>query len=174
MTTPTSATPAPKPAYKPTAEQLARAAKLRRFNRLAIYTPLILAAIVVIGLVVLMVWQVVVTSPEAHLYDFLSGVADLILIINIVPMMLLCAIGPALFLLLANSANKRRQLAPELRRNKVQVLLWRVDRLLDTVQVKLRDIYLERVARPIVRGHAFGAAVRALATYLQRLVSSKD
>lgn len=168
MTAQNSAYPGDKPPYEPTLEQQARENALRRFNRLTVYLPLTLVALIVLALFVLMLVRVVTHSPESQAYHFLSGLADLILIFTLMPMLLLCAVGPALFGFLLYRANQRRSLPPAERRGKLQTLFWRLDQMLDTVQAALRDRYLEKAARPLVTGHAYAAAVQAVWHYLRK------
>ena len=86
--------------------------------------------------------------------------------------MLLCAVGPALLGFIVFRAGKRRKLEIEQRRSKLQVLLWRIDGLIDTIQGKLRDTYLDLAAKPVIKGHALAAALRATADFLSKLFRS--
>jgi len=158
--------------YEPTPEQLEREQALHRFNRLFVYVPLILAGVVVLALVLWMLWRVftVTSDNQAKFYGSLSGLADLILIFfNIIPMMLLCAIGPALFGYLVRNAVKKNKLPLEERRGKLQPLLWRVDKAIAKIQSSLQDTQLQKVAKPVIQGHALAAAIQAMARSIQRI-----
>lgn len=167
MRIPTPAAPDVPPANPPTPAQLEREAALRRFNRLYVYAPMILATLLVVGLLLYLLWQTLSQSPESPIYGLLSGLADLLLIFALLPMMLLCAIGPAATVLLLRQMYRQTQLEPDLRRGRLQTLFWRLDRLLTQVQTQLRDSYLEKIASPVIRGHAFLAALNALGRFIQ-------
>lgn len=172
MTTQIHATSAQKPSYEPTPDQLAREKALQRFNRLYVYTPMLLVGIATLALLIFMLWHIFTVKPENQegFYALLSGLADLILIFfNIIPMMLFCAVGPALFAYLVVRTNKRRKLPEHERRGKLQVILWRIDQVIAKIQLGLRDTYLEKAARPIIQGQALAAAIQALAQYIQRI-----
>ncbi len=172
MTTQIPATASPKPLHEPTTEQLDREKALHRFNRLYVYTPLAVAGLAVVALVALMFWRALTITPEnqQEVYGLLSGLADLILIFfYIIPMILLCAIGPALFVYLLRNATKRRKLPAYEQRSKVQGVLWRVDQVVAKVQASLRDTHLQTIAGPIIQGHALAATIKAVAHYLQRI-----
>lgn len=172
MTVPTTTPPTPKPAFKPTPDQLARESSRKRFNWLFVYIPAILLVLIVLGLVVTMIWAVLTTSPEDHLFGFVSGVADIVLITFVIlPAMLLCTIGPALAGFMIYRANEKRQLTAEERRGKLQRLLWRFDQLVMTAQTQLRDSYLDQAARPLIKGHALAAALRNLSAQIRRFLT---
>ena len=78
--------------------QKERQRQLNRFNRLTIYLPLALMAIIILALVGLMLWRTL-DSGQDNMADwrlFSSASADLIIILTILPLILLSAIFPAL------------------------------------------------------------------------------
>ncbi|MCA9936017.1 MAG: hypothetical protein H6662_10010 [Ardenticatenaceae bacterium] len=174
MTLPTPTIPEQKPAYEPTSSQLERESSLNRFNWMFVYIPVILAGLIVMGIVFWMIWAALTASQEDHVLSLLSGLADITLIFFVIlPSMLLCAVGPALLALIASRTSKRMKLEPAQRRSKLQVLLWRLDKLVETVQTRLRDSYLDSAAKPVIKGHAISAALRATAVSLSKLFRSK-
>lgn len=171
MTARDSAYSGNKPSFEPTPAQQARDVSLRRFNRLTIYLPLGAAGCAALVLLGIMLWQVFATTPESQTYRFFSGLADLILILSLFPLLLLCAIGPALFGYLVYAANTKRKLEPAQRRCKLQTALWRLDAVLGTAQSALRDRYLEQAARPLISGHAYLAALKAVVRHVRNALS---
>lgn len=165
----------PSTTYQPTPEQEERAAALRRFNRLFVYAPLGLVALIVLTLVVLMFWTRFAPDVDGReTAEFLSGLVDIIVIFTLAPMLLLCAVGPALAGFLIYRANQRRQLPPPQRRSRLQTLLWRLERGLVKVQTKLRDEWLRQGAEPVIRGHAIMAYVKAVFNYIQRILTGSN
>lgn len=166
-----STPPNTKPAYAPTPEQLTRANALNRFNWMYLYVPVTLLGLTVLTLTVLMLYTVFSRSPEDPSYSFFSGLADLILIFYVIlPSMLLCAIGPAAAGFLIYRATERRKLPPAERRSKIQTLLWRVDSLINQIQARLRDSYLDQAVRPLIKAHALTAALQSLAQFIRNLL----
>jgi predicted PurR-regulated permease PerM len=161
--------------YLPTPEQSERAGALRRFNWLAVYAPLIVAGLIVIVLVALLLWGAL--SPTMTRTDtraFASGLADIVLILAMLPLLLLCLIGPLLAGGLGYLAYQRRQqaLTPgTIWPNSLHTLLWRLDRLLDSVQSKLRMSYLPKVANPLISTHARAAYIREWGRQLKKLLN---
>lgn len=169
MTTPDKTNSETHATYQPLTAQLQRAESLNRFNFWAVSVPVVLLLLLVVALMILMVWQALSSSPEEPIYSLLSGLADLILIfLVILPAMLLCAVGPAAAGFIIHRAVKRRQLKPEERRSKLQLLLWRIDRLLVKTYQRLRDSYLDRAARPIIKSYARWAYAKAVIEYIRQ------
>ncbi len=157
MTTPAPGIPEPR--YQPTSEQLARAAALRRFNRLVVYLPVLLGALVVLGLFVALIWLAVV---EADLRPLASATADLLVVLAILPALALSLVLPGLAVA-ALVQRKQRDLHPF---RSLQTLLWRFDRLIARVQHRTGPI-MARLAEPVIAAHAFIAHQR---TWLRTLL----
>ncbi len=163
MTIPTIPSTSTKTAYEPTPNQLAREASRKRFNWIFVYIPTAVLGLIVLGMTIFMIWAALTSSPEDRIFSQLSGIADIILISCVIlPAMLMCAIGPALAGLLIYRTTERRKLPPEERRSKLQNFLWRIDNLIEKIQVALRDSYLDKATRPLIKGHASVAALKAL------------
>ncbi|MCP5096650.1 MAG: hypothetical protein GY943_13940 [Chloroflexi bacterium] len=173
MTLQTPTPPHPKPVYQPNDAQKARAAALRRFNWLTIYTPLIVGAIVVMVLIGLMLWGVF--SPQIEgTGAFLSGLADIILIVFALPMTLVCAIGPlALGGFLVYTVQKRQEQkelppAQQPHGNWLQTLFWRLDHLLDTIFAKIKA-FLPKLSNLVIQLNGFLAYVESWLVWFKRL-----
>lgn len=162
------------PPYSPTDAQKARAVALKRFNWLYVYTPLIIGAIILVALIALMFWAAF-AAPVENSRQFLSGLADMVVIFIAVPMTLLCAIGPILLVgLIAYPIQQRRRRQesgiPAPQGGRLQMLLWRLDALLNKMYGKIVEI-LPRVARPIIQMHGLLAYAGAWLARLKELLT---
>ncbi len=168
--TSTSTTP-----YEPSANQLARAAAIRRFNRLYVYTPLVLGGLIILVLLGLMLWVGLAPQQWERFRPFFSGLADIIIIFTIMPMMLLCSIGPiSLIALGAYRYQKRKEqkesAEPAPPAKGVQLLLWRLDAILDKTAVTVRD-NAPKAAKPVIQFHAFLAYAASLLKQIRTMFS---
>lgn len=145
MTTPA---PTETSVYEPTVTQLERAMARRRFNRLYIYLPLGLASMAIVALVVLMLWGAL--SPSiVGTREFASGLADIVIILTIMPLLLLCAIVPAG--VVGYAVYRRKQ--PQREHGRLQSLFWRLDGLVNKAHDKA-ETALPKAANPVISGHA--------------------
>jgi hypothetical protein len=149
--------------FQPSAEQLEREHALKRFNRNFIYIPVIIAVTIVLILLVLMLVALFAPGPDGSLM-FLSGLADTILVLWMIPMTVLCAIGPILYLAyLVNRRQRRAELPPNsplLKHSRAQMALWQAQNISDRVDQKSDDI-TDRIARPIIILGEYGAYILA-------------
>ncbi len=76
----------------------ARQQQLNRYNRLTIYFPLLIMALIIIGIVGGMMWLVLAgdESGIANWREFTSATADLIIILTVLPLILIMALFPIL------------------------------------------------------------------------------
>lgn len=169
MTTPASVSPEEiGTTYTPNAEQVQRAAALRRFNWLYIYTPVIVLSLVALTLVILLLWGVLSPGVEGT-SAFVSGLADVVAILFSLPLIVLCAIGPAALLAIVVLAVRRRrdpQATSILER--LHVLLWRLDTVTAKVMVKTEEL-APRVAEVVIRAHARTAYLNNLFNRVKRI-----
>ena len=153
MTTPEQPEPQ---LYQPSPEQLERTAALQQFNRLYIYLPLAIFSLAGLALVVLMLWGAL--SPNVvGTREFVSGLADLVVIMTVMPLLLLCAIVPAAAIGLV--VYRRQQ--PKREHGRFHSLLWRLDSLVVKVQNAVSTT-MPKVATPVIKGHAWMAYVQTL------------
>lgn len=172
MTIPTTTPPGADSAYQPTPSQRARESSLRRFNLIFVYIPTAVLGLVVLGLIVFMIWVALTSSPEDQVISLFSGVANIFLISCVIlPAMLLCALGPAMVGFLIYRANERRKLPPPEKQSKLQKFLWKIDSLVETIQHRLRNSYLDQAANPLIKGHAIVAALRTIVDNIRKLYS---
>lgn len=150
--------------YVPTTTQLERAAALKRFNRLVVYLPIIVAALIVLIVVGLLFWVALIQPGEAS-RETVGGIADAVIILVSIPMMLLCAIPSILFIAITIQGRKKG-MAPLKR---VQVLFWRLDNIVLRIQSTIQRT-MPKIAAPVISGHALVAYVRNLLTQLVNLL----
>jgi hypothetical protein len=149
-------TPPPAAEYQPTAAQKKRAAALRRFNWLYFYLPILLFTIGGTAIVVLLLWSSLPAERDQQRL-FVSGLADLILILTIAPLLLLCAIMPGAALFLVVRARREGQ-AP-IRR--LQTLLWRLETLLAKISSRITETG-NQTAHKVIHAHSRMAWLRQL------------
>lgn len=155
--------------YIPDVAQRARAAALRRFNWLYVYTPIIVFSLVALILVILLLWGVLSPNIEGT-NAFVSGLADMIIILFSLPLLLLCALGPvALVAMIVLTIQRRRdpQATPIL--DRLHVLLWRLDNLVERVLVRTKEL-APRVAEPVIRAHARAAYLKTFFNRVKRIL----
>lgn len=164
--------------FQATAEQLARAQARRRFNFWAVYLPLMVVSVGVLALVGLMIWGVLAPIPE-ETRSFVSGMADLLIILATLPLALLCGAVP---LALGGYLVYRRRQKPAQTTTtakpaygRLQKLFWQLDSLVVTSSRKSGEL-LPKVARPVVRANAMLAYLGTLFTHLKAFLmrSSED
>ncbi|MCB9418462.1 MAG: hypothetical protein H6667_01545 [Ardenticatenaceae bacterium] len=142
--------------YQPSQSQLERASALRRFNWLYVYGPVIVFSLIGLVLVGLLLWGVF--SPNVTgAREFASGLADLVMIFTIMPLLLLCAIVPAAAIGLV--VYRRQQ--PKQEHGRFQTLLWRLDTLVTKAKDKTAQT-MPKAAAPVIKGHAWVAYIRTL------------
>lgn len=153
-----------KPEYQPTVRQLERAAALRRFNRLFVYLPILLAALIGLFVVGLLFW-VTLIQPGEESRETVSGIASFVIILASIPTTLLCAIPSVLFIALTVQGRQKGS-APV---KWVQTTFWRLDSLVLRIQTAVNES-MPKVAGVVISGHAAVAYVRNLLKKLTNLL----
>lgn len=159
--------------FVPTAEQLERADALKRFNQWVIYVPLGVLATAVVGffvyLFILAVWP-----PYEDTRLFLSGVADIIFILFMLPVALIFGLllagifGGAIYW----RQSKKETGEPSLqnRYGRLRLLLWKLDQKLSTLYRKADQI-MPKIAQPVIR---FNATIAYVSSWLAQLNGRKN
>jgi len=157
------------PSFEPSTAQLERDKELRRRNRLYIYLPIGFAcflSIVIIILILAGIFAPGITGTE----EFIAAVADIIIILWIIPAIMLLSILPIGYVFyLFNRRNKRKlnpQTGPLAYRSRLQVLLWRVQYFVEKGQSATNN-YAPRVVAPVTQFNSFIAYVE---TWLDAIV----
>jgi hypothetical protein len=165
--------PSSKPPFQPNEEQIARATALQRFNRLYIYLPIGLVAGLVIILSLLLLY-LAIFPPSDNTWLFLSGLADFILVMWMLPMVIImglllaAGIGGAIYYkYFLDDAQKPLPPAPPYGR--LRTLLWRIDTLLIQLLPKLRAGE-SKIAQPIIRVNAWFVYLETWLHHLQSLI----
>ncbi len=167
----TSVPPTQEPTvYQPSADQLARDAALRRFNRLYVALPLTLAIIAALIILGLFVYLIFAPDSEASI-QFISNLADIIIILAIIPMMMMVAIVPLAYLafVVNHRQNRPREAitGPMANRSRVQGTLWRIDNALGNVKNKTNET-APKISRPFAELNARFEEVDAWQKQLRR------
>lgn len=143
--------------FEPTAEQLTRDKALRRFNRLYIYLPIgIFSAIiiVIITLILIGIFHPRIVGTE----EFISALADIILILWLVPLVIVLALVPIGYAAYLSNRRKKRKQSPQTGplayRSRVQILLWRLQVMLDRIHDKTEET-APALAEPIINFNSF-------------------
>ena len=150
--------------HEPTKEQAERAADLRRFNLLFVYGPIGLITAIVLGLVIVLL-IVALNPPSDEALLFISGLADVALVIALLPFLI---IGAALLGLIAYGYVRARQqgMAPV---RQTQRLLWRMDNVVGRLRGRTEETALQ-VARPFISVHSIVAYIKTLINQVLKLV----
>lgn len=150
---------------EPTAVQQKRTTSRQRFNWYFVYTPLIIFGLILLILTGLLIWGAL--SPHIlGTREFVSGVADIIIIFTILPMTLICLLPP---LAVVGLITYRRRNRDETKKyGRLQTLFWRTDNILDIVQAKLEAI-LPKVGQPVIRLNTILAFITTLLDHLMSL-----
>ena len=159
--------------FVPTAVQLQRARDLKRFNRLAVYLPLGLLAAAALGflvyLLILAIWP-----PYEDTRLFLSGIADIILILFMLPVALIFGLllvgifGGVIYW----RQSRKEEGEPSLQKKygRFRILLWKIDQKLSGLYRQL-DQLMPKLANPIIK---FNTTVSYFTTRLARLSGRSD
>lgn len=162
--------------FVPTAVQFERVNALKRFNRWMIYVPLGLLTTAVLGLLIYLL-IIAIWPPYEDTRFFLSGVADFILILFMLPVMLIFALllvgifGGAIYW----RQSRKEDGEPSMQRKygRLRLLLWKVDQ-------KLSDIYQQAdkltplVANPVIRFNALLAYINTWVAQLTKQLNRHD
>lgn len=134
--------------YQPTTVQLERAAALRRFNRLVVYWPVLLFALVALALFTLMLINALPNEGSQNTRQFLSGLADIILIVTIIPLWLVFTLIPVGAIVVFWQM-RQRDISPL---RGLQTLFWRIESKLGVVQQKTEEV-APKIAQPVINAN---------------------
>ena len=124
-----------KPPYQPTAEQSARVEALKQRNRLTLYLPLLLLGLPIIAVMAALIWLSTAGNDATQWQGNVSGIADMVIILSVIPVMLMCAVLPVgAIALVVTGRQKEWQPIHSLR-----VLLWRSEGLLNQAQDRINQ-----------------------------------
>jgi hypothetical protein len=148
----------------PSPLQEERAKAISRFNRLFIYTPIVILSLISLALVITLLYFVF-NPPSSDAYATISGIADAIVIMGVFP--LIITTGALLVIIFSIYVRgRRRGFAPV---RGTQRFLWRVDWALSDVR-QITGQVADQIARPFISIHAFSAYLRGFFHQLVRLL----
>jgi Zn-dependent protease with chaperone function len=160
------------PLYEPNQRQLERQAALHRFNSYYVFLPLGVLTLLAAAAVILLL--IGIFSPSlSGAAAYASALADITIILFVLPQLVLLSLGPALLIGLIFLERRRRQAGrPRFDDGgKLQVWLWRLDLLLQRAQQKTA-VSTTKAAEPIITFQgwlAYADAFRKrIYTYLKR------
>lgn len=156
--------------FEPTAEQLARELAIRRFRRLYVYLPIGIA--VALAAIILIIVLIGLFAPGlVGANQFISALADIIVILWIIPMLVITAVPTIGYIAYVINRRQRRQRAAaqgvNVDRSRVQLLLWRVQQLMDRVHAK-GDEWAPIIAAPVIAFNTLLAEAEAWLTIVKR------
>ena len=152
------------PSYTPTEEQIKRAEARRRFNRSYVYAPIFLLTAVVLGLTGLMIWSIFAPNA-AESAAFLSGIADIILILVLLPTIMIwgAIVGLPIGYYVKRYQERRQEPTPDQRYvrqyGRFRILIWQLEYKIDQLADFITNRLLPAITRPLIRTHQIGAAI---------------
>ncbi len=137
--------------FSPSAEQKQRAEALKRFNRLYVLTPVIVATTAAVLIITLMLVATLAPGISVNT-EFISALADITIMMILFPMILLMLTGPLLLMAIINTSRKRRKLGKPAfdQGGGFQVLLWKLDLLIQKSQRKTNEV-APQMANQVIR-----------------------
>ena len=156
--------------FEPNEEQQLRDARLRRFNRLAVYLPIGLTAVVLMCCLGFLVCRAVVPAEAAFFSTLtLSGIADLLLILVMLPLIILLALitGGAVYGLIYWQQQSQKR--PPYERDRLRLLLWKLGNILDEIQHRVTAVS-NRATQPLITANA---RLNQAATTVNQLLKPK-
>lgn len=170
QTTPTTVYHEP---FKPSATQREREAALKRFNRLYVLMPVIAITVISVLIITVMIIAVLVMAfsdtGNAKFLSFLSGLADITIIMFTIPMIILMISGPLLLGGMINMSRNRRKLDKPAfdQGGSLQVLLWKMDNLIQKSQEKTNEI-APKMADQVIR---FNESLAYVAAFFKQIAN---
>lgn len=154
---------------EPTFAQAARVVALNRFNRLYVYVPVGLVTALFLALSLYLLY-VAIAPPTEETRPILSGLADLILIVWLLPLVLFFGISMVLVMggycyYWYGLDEVERPLPPAPPHGRLRTFLWRIDNALTYYMVALRNGE-RRLVAPLIQAHGRWAS---LAVWLDAL-----
>lgn len=165
-----------KTAPQPTAAQEERRAQLRRFNRLTITLPVGLTIVLWLALLLAMIWVSIagewfaMDTNQAYYRELLSGIADVVTMLLLAPMLLLCAlpIAGAIGLMVY----RRRKKDDSGDKEPSLPLFWRIENKVIMVHDAVARA-VPKLARPVINGHSTIAYLKQLVLEVKRLLGRR-
>lgn len=158
----------------PTADQIARKAARKRFNRLYVYLPLGIIALVWLLLIVGLIWLTVagrwfhVDTSQEYYRSLVSGVADAFLVLMLLPFMIVCAVPPVAAIGFVVWRHRRQKAQPD-SYGKLP-LFWRLDNVVTRVR-SAAAASTPKLANPVITVHSTASYLRTLLQEIRKTFS---
>ena len=175
-TTTTPTTPDHEP-FKLGTAQREREAALKRFNRLYVLVPIIVVSVISVLIIALMIVAVLAMSisdtVNPDFISFVSGLADITIIMFTIPMIILMISGPMLLGAMINNSRKRRKLGKPAfdQGGSFQVLLWKLDNLIQKSQTKTNEVAPQMADQVIRFNESLAYTVAFAGVFLKQIAS---
>lgn len=160
----------------PTVEQEARRAQRRRFNRLVVTLPVVLVTVAWLVLILTMIWLSIagswfaIDTDQERYRALLSGIADIVTILLLTPMLLLCAVP--IIGAIAFTVYRRRKKAEAIAAGPSLPLFWRIENIVASVRDSVART-TPKIARPVINAHAMAAFIRRFIFELKQLFTQE-
>ena len=164
--------PVPEP-FKPNDKQREREAALKRFNRLYVLMPIIAISVISVLIIALMIIAVLAMSFSDNFSEeflsFISGLADITIIMFLMPMIILMISGPMMLGAMINRSRTRRKMGKPAfdQGGSFQVLLWKLDNLIVKSQNKTNEV-APQLADQVIR---FNESIAYVSAFLKQITS---
>lgn len=157
--------------YIPSSSQIERKKALKRFNLLFVYLPIAFFTILILTVIGYISWLSVGVRQESML-STVSGLADLTLILVMIPMMVIGLLGPAALFGIIYWTVKRRQAKKEQPSIVEEGILlqkysWQAESFLDRVRLQVQK-GMDKAADPVIKLNGW---LDAFVTMLRQLWS---
>lgn len=150
-------------AYLPTLEQLERKAALRQFNQLYVYLPLAIFTTIAIITTVALFWGAF-SGEIAQRRVFISALADIVVILGIIPLILAFSIVP----IGAVAAYFYIRSLPKQENGRLHILLWQLNNGINKIGDKT-DKIAPKLIKPVT---ASQSAYSYLSAFVRTIVGS--
>jgi hypothetical protein len=153
-------TPYSQATYQPTAEQLARDAELKRYNRQSITIPVVIISLIAIGLFILLMVMAFGLKDTGQARELIAGLSALTIIFISIPLIVFMTVLPIAYIAWWYNRREQRKLYPETGpmayRSRVQILLWQIDSFLVEAQQQV-ERGSDAMTKPLIRAHVLWA-----------------
>lgn len=161
----------------PTAAQEERRERLKRFNRLVIALPVGLVALLWLALILGMIWLSVagewfaMETNQGHYRQLFSGIADIVTMLLLAPMLLLCAL-PTVGAIALVVYRRQKKTEPDPAEQPKLPIFWRIENKVITLHDAVART-APKVTRPLIQAHGRVAYIKKFIEELKRILQQE-